>query len=77
MFRHHMDPLYYDTKANNKIFVPNVDESKLTAEQKKIIESFPAEDRGVVLNTEEYLKKGYGQFMTGTGDNLESMIEVD
>lgn len=55
-----MDPLYYDTKANAKIFVPNVDESKLTAEQKKIIESFPAEDRGIILDKEEYLQKGYG-----------------
>ena len=22
MFRHHKDPLYYDTNANSKIFVP-------------------------------------------------------
>ncbi len=24
MFRHHMDPDYYDPKANDKIFVPEV-----------------------------------------------------
>lgn len=59
MFRHHMDPLYYDTKANAKIFVP-VTTDTLTEEQKKIIESFPAEDRGEILDAEEYAKRGYG-----------------
>jgi hypothetical protein len=54
-----MDPLYYDTKANAKIFVP-VTTDTLTEEQKKIIESFPAEDRGEILDAEEYAKRGYG-----------------
>ena len=48
MFRHHMDPAYYDPRVNDKIFVPDVaDESNLTEEQKKIIESFPKKDRGL------------------------------
>jgi hypothetical protein len=25
MFRHHMDPDYYDPKANDKIFVPDLE----------------------------------------------------
>ena len=25
-FRHHQDPLYYDPKVNDKIFVPTIDE---------------------------------------------------
>lgn len=33
MFRHHMDPLYYDAKANSKIFVPQVGGEELTEEQ--------------------------------------------
>ena len=60
MFRHHQDPLYYDTAANAKIFRP-VDSSNLNDDQRKIVESFPAEDRGEVLDPEEYAKKGYGQ----------------
>ena len=24
MFRHHMDPSYYDPKSNDKIFVPDI-----------------------------------------------------
>ena len=48
MFRHHMDPAYYDPRANDKIFVPDVEQSKeLTEEQKKIVESFPEKDRGI------------------------------
>lgn len=48
MFRHHMDPAYYDPKINDKIFVPDViDQAALTEEQKKIIESFPSKDRGL------------------------------
>ena len=74
MFRHHMDPLYYDAKANAKIFVPQVDESQLTEEQKKIIESFPKEDRGEILEAHEYAQKGYGP---GQGQDLTSMIETD
>ena len=50
MFRHHQDPLYYDTTANTKIFVPQVDPNNLTEAQKKIVESFPAEDRGEILD---------------------------
>jgi hypothetical protein len=82
MFRHHMDPLYYDTKASSKIFVPQVDPSSLTDAQKKIIDSLPAEDRGEVLEADEYKKKGYGPdgsmpFVPGQGDNLVNMIETD
>ena len=58
MFRHHKDPLYYDTSANAKIFVPVTE--GLTEEKQKIIESFPAEDRGEILEHSEYAKKGYG-----------------
>ena len=78
MFRHHQDPLYYDTNANAKIFMP-VDTTNLTEEQHKIIESFPAEDRGKVLSPEEYAKKGYGkeQYSAGLGDNMEAMCEID
>lgn len=48
MFRHHMDPSYYDPKANDKIFVPDVSDPKvLTEEQKRIVESFPEKDRGL------------------------------
>lgn len=33
MFRNHLDPAYYDPKANEKIFVPDVaDPSALTEE---------------------------------------------
>jgi hypothetical protein len=49
MFRHHMDPSYYDPRANDKIFVPDLagDAADMTEEQKKIIESFPKKDRGL------------------------------
>ena len=48
MFRHHMDPAYYDPRANDKIFVPDVvDEANLNDDQKKIIASFPKKDRGL------------------------------
>lgn len=92
MFRHHRDPLYYDTNANQKVFVPQINEEDLTEEQKKIVESFPAEDRGKILDDEEYKKKGYGQnvpdhatafgeiqnqFVQGQGDNIASMVEYD
>jgi hypothetical protein len=74
MFRHHQDPLYYDNKANAKIFVPQINEAEMTEEQKKIIDSFPKEDRGEILEPDEYAKKGYG---FGQGQNLESMVETD
>ena len=45
MFRNHMDPQYYDPKANDKIFVPDLE--NLTDEQKRIIEYFPEKDRGI------------------------------
>ena len=82
MFRHHKDPLYYDLNASSKIFVPVEPENNLDENKRKIIESFPAEDRGKVLEPEEYKKKGYGQqeqgnFVVGQGDNLENMIETD
>ena len=60
MFRDHNDPLYYDAKANDKIFVPVKDlvsitrstltnlmfQASMTEAQRKIVESFPAADRG-------------------------------
>lgn len=46
MFRDHNDPLYYDAKANDKIFVPVKDLASMTEAQRKIVESFPAADRG-------------------------------
>ena len=57
MFRDHNDPLYYDAKANDKIFVPvkdlvstcnltNLLQASMTEAQRKIVESFPAADRG-------------------------------
>ena len=78
MFRHHQDPLYYDTNANAKIFMP-IDTENLTEDKLKIIESFPAEDRGKVLAPEEYRKKGYGkeELVPGLGDNMEAMCEID
>jgi hypothetical protein len=32
----------------------------LTETQKELIEKMPAEDRGEILDAEEYAKKGYG-----------------
>ena len=58
MYRHHTDPLYYDPTASGRILVPvtePTDKDKLA-----IIESVPAEDRGEILNDEEYAKRGYG-----------------
>lgn len=46
MFRDHNDPLYYDAKANDKIFVPIKDEENMTDAQKKIIASFAPSDIG-------------------------------
>jgi len=46
MFRDHNDPLYYDAKANDKIFVPVKDMASMTDAQRKLVESFPAADRG-------------------------------
>lgn len=48
----------------------------------KIVESFPAEDRGEVLDDEEYRKKGYGaQAEDGLGinvfSNVTSLVEMD
>lgn len=81
MFRHHKDPLYYDTNANSKIFVPIDPLAELGEKQLQIIESFPAEDRGLILSNEEYSKKGYGlqndNIIPGQGGNLTGMIEAD
>ena len=74
MFRNHMDPLYYDSKANAKIFVPQIDESQMTEEQRKIIASMPKEDMGEVLEEHEYAKKGYG---TGEGNEFNHLVELD
>lgn len=60
MFRDHNDPLYYDAKANDKIFVPVKDlvsitrstltnfmfQASMSEAQRKIVESFPKADRG-------------------------------
>ena len=72
MFRPHVDPLYYDTKANPRIFVPQVNPGEITETQQQIIESMPAEDRGEILPAEEYEKKGY----TG-GAGSAIVIETD
>lgn len=85
MFRHHQDPLYYDTQASSKIFVPVAGE-EMNEAQRAIVESFPAEDRGQILNDAEYASKGYGlstgagetgRFVEGQGGNLAAMIELD
>lgn len=63
MFRHHMDPDYYDPKANDKIFVPDVTNAEeLTEDQKKIVDSFPDRDRGIY---------------TGANEEAKAKVEVD
>ena len=78
MFRNHKDPLYYDTSANAKIFVPVDPVTELTDKQRSIVDSFPAEDRGQILEHSEYKKKGYGlenEYTTGQGASMN--IEMD
>ena len=79
MFRHHKDPLYYDTNASAKIFVPIASKEEMNDEQRALVESFPAEDRGEILDAEEYAQKGYGmqdgtgqagRFVEGQGGNI-------
>jgi len=53
MFRDHNDPLYYDPKSNDKIFVPIKDTSTMTEAQKRIVASFPQADRGEWDDNEE------------------------
>lgn len=48
MFRDINDPLYYDAKANDKVFVPVMATEEMTEEQRKIVESFPKQDRGEI-----------------------------
>jgi hypothetical protein len=73
MFRHHMDPAYYDPKINDKIFVPDViDQSALTEEQKKIVESFPSKDRGLYDEKESNNKANAGQIEE---DPLEAAVK--
>jgi hypothetical protein len=60
MFRHHKDPLYYDTQANSKIFVPVDTLENLDDKQRAIVDTFPEEDRGMILQDQEYIKRGYG-----------------
>ena len=73
MFRHHMDPAYYDPKVNDKIFVPDViDQSALTEEQKKIVESFPSKDRGLYDEKESNNKANAGQVEE---DPLEAAVK--
>jgi hypothetical protein len=74
MFRHHQDPLYYDTAANPKIFVPVDPVSNLNDKQRDIVDSFPAEDRGEALEEAEYIKKGYGKTVQG---DLTNIVELD
>ena len=33
MFRHHMDPAYYDPRVNDRIFVPDVPDSRELTEE--------------------------------------------
>ena len=40
--------------------MPVENASNLNDDQRKIVESFPAEDRGEILESSEYAKKGYG-----------------
>jgi hypothetical protein len=51
--------------------------SDLNDKQRAIVDSFPAEDRGLILEHDEYKKKGYGQeeFITGTGAHFN--VELD
>ena len=70
MFRHHMDPAYYDPKANDKIFVPDVEDvNRLSEAQRKIIESFPERDRGL------YNKEGSTKDPTIETDALEAAVK--
>lgn len=73
MFRHHKDPLYYDTQANSKIFVPVDGVDKLDDKQRAIVETFPAEDRGVILNDQEYIQRGYG-IKTAEGEKAGNFV---
>ena len=69
MFRHHMDPAYYDPQANDKIFVPDVGNAdSLTEEQKMIVESFPEKDRGIY-------KAGAASSITVEEDPLEAALK--
>jgi hypothetical protein len=54
MFRHHKDPSYYDPRANDKIFVPDVSEKVfftisliIMVGLDRIVETFPERDRGI------------------------------
>ena len=71
--------MYYDSSANPKIFVPV--NNNLNENQQKIVESFPAEDRGEVLEAEEYKKRGYGITQDQSGGivetNITNLVEMD
>ena len=60
MYRDHRDPLYYDPTVSSRILVPVYDKEALPDDKRAIIESLPPEDRGEILNDEDYKKKGYG-----------------
>ena len=49
--------------------------------QLKVVESFPAEDRGETLDAEEYKKKGYGQQIPDLDGeiekNINNLVEMD
>jgi len=47
-YRNYKDPLFYDKDANDRIFVPTSSEMDLTEDQRRLLESFPEEDRGLV-----------------------------
>lgn len=48
----------------------------------KVVESFPAEDRGETLDADEYKKKGYGQNQpdveaSGVEKGINNLVEMD
>jgi hypothetical protein len=43
------------------VFVPLDPEEEMNEKQKSILQTFPAEDMGKVLQDEDYEKKGYGK----------------
>jgi len=70
-FRNHQDPLYYDPEANDKIFVPLIDETQMTDEQKELLKTFPKKDRGM-----------FGEQLSGDedekdGDDAPDLVPVE
>jgi hypothetical protein len=52
MFRDYKDPLYYDAKANDKVFVPVMPAEEMSETQRALVENFPKADRGVYDESE-------------------------